>query len=149
MTKHTPAPWTVESDDGIDWTVLHNQVRIAVECSENNARLIAAAPEFAPRLITGDGSFPGACIIASGVAWAHTGDWLEELGLLGRVDFFQVTMPYPLNRDFIQTIRTRYEKILVIDPNNKNALKNIAVTYTNLGNPEKAKEYISNLQAVP
>ena len=76
---------------------------------------IAAAPEFAPRLITGDGSFPGACIIASGVAWAHTGDWLEELGLLGRVDFFQVTMPYPLNRDFIQTIRTRYEKILVIE----------------------------------
>ena len=76
---------------------------------------IAAAPEFAPRLTAGDGSSPGACIIASGVAWAHTGDWLEELGLLGRVDFFQVTMPYPLNRDFIQTVRTRYEKILVIE----------------------------------
>jgi len=56
---------------------------------------IAGAPEFAPRLTAGDGSYPGACIIASGVAWAHTGDWLEELGLLGRVDFFQVTMPYP------------------------------------------------------
>jgi hypothetical protein len=45
MNKHTPAPWTVESDDGIDWTVLHNQFRIAVECSENNASLIAAAPD--------------------------------------------------------------------------------------------------------
>ena len=62
---------------------------------------IAGAPEFAPRLTAGDGSYPGVCIIASGVACAHTGDWLEELGLLGRVDFFQVTMPYPLNRDFI------------------------------------------------
>ena len=76
---------------------------------------IAAAPEFAPQLTAGDGSYPGICIIASGVACAHTGDWLEELGLLGRVDFFQVTMPYPLNRDFIHTVRTRYEKILVIE----------------------------------
>ena len=66
-------------------------------------------------MTAGDGSYPGACIIASGVACAHTGDWLEELGLLGRVDFFQVTMPYPLNRDFIQTVHTRYEKILVIE----------------------------------
>ena len=49
------------------------------------------------------------------MAWAHTGDWLEDLGLLGQVDFFQVTMPYPLHRDFIQTIRTRYEKVLVIE----------------------------------
>jgi indolepyruvate ferredoxin oxidoreductase alpha subunit len=76
---------------------------------------IAGTPEFAPRLDAGDGSYPGACIIASGVAWAHTGDWLEELGLLGRVDFFQVTMPYPLNRDFIHTIHTRYDQILVLE----------------------------------
>ena len=76
---------------------------------------IAGAPEFAPQLTPGDGSHPGVCVIAGGVAFAHTGDWLEELGLLGRVDFFQVTMPYPLNRDFIHTVRTRYEKILVIE----------------------------------
>ena len=76
---------------------------------------IAGAPEFAPQLTAGDGSHPGVCVIAAGVAFAHTGDWLEELGLLGRVDFFQVTMPYPLNRDFIHTVRTRYEKILVIE----------------------------------
>jgi indolepyruvate ferredoxin oxidoreductase alpha subunit len=76
---------------------------------------IAGAPEFAPRLTAGDGSYPGACIIASGVACAHTGDWLEELGLLGRVDYYQVTMPYPLNLDFINTVHTQYEKILVIE----------------------------------
>jgi indolepyruvate ferredoxin oxidoreductase alpha subunit len=76
---------------------------------------IGGAPEFAPQLTAGDGSYPGVGIIAAGVAFAHTGDWLEELGLLGRVDFFQVTMPYPLNRDFINTVRTRYEKILVLE----------------------------------
>ena len=76
---------------------------------------IAGAPEFAPQLTPGDGSHPGVCVIAGGVAFAHTGDWLEEVGLLGRVDFFQVTMPYPLNRGFIHTVRTRYEKILVIE----------------------------------
>jgi indolepyruvate ferredoxin oxidoreductase alpha subunit len=76
---------------------------------------IAGLPEFAPRLTAGDGSYPGVCIIASGVACAHTADWLEELGLLGRVDFFQVTMPYPLNRNFINSVQTRYEKILVIE----------------------------------
>lgn len=36
--------WTIESDDGIDWTVLDQQVRIAVECTERNANLIANAP---------------------------------------------------------------------------------------------------------
>jgi indolepyruvate ferredoxin oxidoreductase alpha subunit len=76
---------------------------------------IAALPEFVPGLIPGDGSHPGACIIASGVAFAHTWDWLNELDLLGRVDFFQVTMPYPLNRNFTETINSRYEKILVIE----------------------------------
>lgn len=45
---HTPGPWNVESDDGVDFTVLggkSSQVRIAVECSERDARLIARAPE--------------------------------------------------------------------------------------------------------
>lgn len=76
---------------------------------------IAALPEFAPILTPGDGSHPGACIIASGVAFAHTWDWLAEWGLVGRVDFYQVTMPYPLNREFIDTINSWYKKILVIE----------------------------------
>ena len=52
--KHTPGPWTVESDDGVDFTVLggkSSQVRIAVECSELNGRLIAAAPELLEALL--------------------------------------------------------------------------------------------------
>ncbi len=76
---------------------------------------IAGEPDFAPRLTPGDGSYPETCIIASGVAFAHTWDLLEDMGLLGRVDFYQVTMPYPLNRDFIRQISGHYRQILVIE----------------------------------
>jgi indolepyruvate ferredoxin oxidoreductase alpha subunit len=76
---------------------------------------IAALPEFAPEFTPGDGSYPGACLIASGVVSAHTWDWLNTWDLWGRVDFYQVTMPYPLHRDFIATINSRYYKILVME----------------------------------
>jgi indolepyruvate ferredoxin oxidoreductase alpha subunit len=76
---------------------------------------IAAQPEFYPTLTPGDGSHPGVCLIASGVAFAHTWDLLDELGLLGKIDFYQVTMPYPLNVDFIRHINGAYQKILVIE----------------------------------
>ena len=76
---------------------------------------IAREPEFYPLLTCGDGSYPGTCIIASGVACAHTWDLLDETGLLGKVDFYQVTMPYPLNREFIRRGNSTYHKILVIE----------------------------------
>ncbi|MGQ9687751.1 MAG: thiamine pyrophosphate-dependent enzyme [Desulfobaccales bacterium] len=72
-------------------------------------------PAFAPRLTAGDGGFPTACVVASGVAFAHTWDMLEELGLLGKVDLYQVIMPYPLNRDFVQTMRQKYRQVLVFE----------------------------------
>jgi indolepyruvate ferredoxin oxidoreductase, alpha subunit len=87
---------------------LHRQLNDKIE-------QIATAAECAPQLTPGDCSYPRICIIASGVAFAHTGDWLDELGLTGRVDFFQVTMPYPLNRDFIHQIKIGYQKVLVIE----------------------------------
>ncbi len=87
---------------------LHRQL------NEKIAR-IAAEPDFAPLLTPGDGSYPETCIIASGVAFAHTWDLLEDMGLLGRVDFYQVTMPHPLNRDFIRQITGHYRRILVIE----------------------------------
>jgi indolepyruvate ferredoxin oxidoreductase, alpha subunit len=76
---------------------------------------IAREPGLAPRLTAGDGSPGGRCIIASGVAWAHTWDLLAEMGRLGKIDFYQVPMPYPLHRDFIRDIQTRYQYILVIE----------------------------------
>lgn len=84
------------------------------ELNQKIAR-IAREPEFYPLLTAGDGSYPGTCIIASGVAWAHTWDLLDETGLLGKVDFYQVTMPYPLNGEFIRRVNMTYQKILVIE----------------------------------
>ncbi len=71
--------------------------------------------DFYPALTPGDGSHPGTCIIASGVAFAHTWDLLDDLGLLGQVDFYQVTMPYPLNRDFVREVNRVYHQVLVIE----------------------------------
>ncbi len=76
---------------------------------------IAAELEFYPALTPGDGSQPRTCLIASGVAFAHTYDLLDDLGLLGQIDFYQVTMPYPLNRDFIREVDRVYDKILVLE----------------------------------
>lgn len=70
---------------------------------------------FYPSSIAGDGTFNRCCIISSGVAYAYTYEILEDLGLLGKVDFFKVDLPYPLNRNFIEKINAEYEKILVIE----------------------------------
>lgn len=76
---------------------------------------ISQEKEWAPVLTFGDGSYPGACLIASGVALAHTWDLLEEMGLLGRLDLYQVTMPYPLNQGFLKHLKATYQKILVLE----------------------------------
>lgn len=89
-------------------TGLHRQLNEKI-------RHLAAEPEFYPGLAAGDGSYPGTCVVASGVAFAHTWDLLEDLGLLGRVDLYQVIMPYPLNRDFIARMAERYSRVLVLE----------------------------------
>ena len=76
---------------------------------------IAAEEEFFPILTPGDDSFPGVCIIASGVALAHTWDLLAEMELLRRLDLYQVTMPYPLHRNFISHIKSRYQRVLILE----------------------------------
>ena len=42
-----------------------------------------------------------------------------------------------------------YQRVLNINPNNKDAIRNMAVTYTNTGNTAKAQEYNSRLQSIP
>lgn len=76
---------------------------------------IAADPEYAPVLTPGDGSRPGTAIVASGVAFSHTWDLLESLGLLGRIDIYQVILPYPLSGDFIRKIQLDYKRVLVLE----------------------------------
>ncbi len=84
---------------------------------ELNAKLdrIAREPEFFPGLAPGDDSHRGMCVIASGVAFANTWDLLADLDLLGRLDLYQVTLPFPLHRDFIEQVKTRYHSILVLE----------------------------------
>ncbi|MBN1662235.1 MAG: indolepyruvate ferredoxin oxidoreductase subunit alpha [Deltaproteobacteria bacterium] len=76
---------------------------------------IAEEDAYRPRCFTGDKSKKEFSIIASGVAFAHAYDLLDDLGLSGKVDLYQVTLPYPLHKDFIEQIRSQYEKILVIE----------------------------------
>jgi len=76
---------------------------------------IAQEPDFAPRLTPGDGFRAGTGIVAAGVAWAHTWDLLAELDLLGKIDLYQVTMPYPLHRDFRRQVNSLYQRVLVLE----------------------------------
>ncbi len=55
------------------------------------------------------------CVITSGVAFAHTYELMEEMGLFNRIDLFQVLLPFPLNKRFIDMIRSDYEEALVVE----------------------------------
>ena len=76
---------------------------------------ISREPAFAPLLHPGDGSSPRTCLVASGVVFAHTWDLLKELGVLGTIDFYQIAMPYPLHRDFVEVMPLMYDKVLVLE----------------------------------
>uniref|UniRef100_A0A7C3ZA69 Indolepyruvate oxidoreductase subunit IorA n=1 Tax=Desulfobacca acetoxidans TaxID=60893 RepID=A0A7C3ZA69_9BACT len=76
---------------------------------------IAREPALAPLLTPGDGSAPRTCIVASGVAAAHTWDLLDDLDLLNKIDFYQVVLPYPLNQDFIEVTRFLYDRVLILE----------------------------------
>ena len=76
---------------------------------------IAEEPAFNPVLAPGGGSRPRTCIVASGVAFAHASELLDTLGPEGRIDLYQVRLAYPLHKPFIEEIRKRYEKVLVLE----------------------------------
>jgi indolepyruvate ferredoxin oxidoreductase, alpha subunit len=54
-------------------------------------------------------------IVSSGVAAAHTGEILKELGLWQTIPFYQVLQPFPLHSDFITHCIESYDEILVIE----------------------------------
>lgn len=84
---------------------------------ELNAKIdrLATDDRFRPRLTPGDGSFPGMCVVAAGICHATAADLLEAQGLLGKIDLFQVRMPYPLHTGFIAELKTRYHKVLMLE----------------------------------
>jgi indolepyruvate ferredoxin oxidoreductase, alpha subunit len=54
-------------------------------------------------------------VIVSGVAAAHAKEIMKELGLWDKIPLFQVIQPYPLHRNFISSICTDYDEVLVIE----------------------------------
>lgn len=76
---------------------------------------VAKEPAWQPRYTKGDGSRPAVAIVASGIAYANMVDLLDELGLSGTIDLYQVLMPYPLNPDFIADLRDQYERLLILE----------------------------------
>lgn len=82
-----------------------------------NAKLekVAKEPAWQPRQTKGNDSRQGVAIVASGIAYANLVDILEELGLTGTIDIYQVLMPYPLNPDFIDQLRKQYDNLLILE----------------------------------
>jgi len=76
---------------------------------------IARDRRFYPRLMSRGSDGGRRCIVASGVACAHTCDILRDLGLWDAVDLYKVDLPFPLNEDFIAHVQDRYEDILVLE----------------------------------
>ncbi len=76
---------------------------------------IAEEPDWQPRLTPGDGSRPRQALVASGIVYAHLLDLLSELDLAGTIDLYQVLMPYPLAPAFSETLRTGYDRVLVLE----------------------------------
>jgi indolepyruvate ferredoxin oxidoreductase, alpha subunit len=87
---------------------LHRQLNDKIDRISREAAL-------APLLHAGDGSSPRTCLVASGVAFAHAWDLLEDLGVLGAMDFYQVIVPYPLHRDFVEVMPLLYDRVLVLE----------------------------------
>lgn len=54
-------------------------------------------------------------IVSSGVAFANTFELLEDMGLTEEIDLYQVRMPFPLNKRFVNDLREHYEQVLVIE----------------------------------
>jgi len=80
-----------------------------------NLEQIATEEQWQPRLQPGDGRFARTALVASGIVYGHLVDLLDELGLSGQVDLFQVLMPYPLSPDFSQKLQRDYDRVLVLE----------------------------------
>ncbi|MCM2264808.1 MAG: indolepyruvate ferredoxin oxidoreductase subunit alpha [Desulfuromonadales bacterium] len=76
---------------------------------------LAVDERFRPQVTSGDGSFPGMCVVAAGICFATAADRLEAQGLLGSVDLCQVRMPYPLHAGFIAELKQRYQRVLLLE----------------------------------
>ncbi|SHJ52348.1 indolepyruvate ferredoxin oxidoreductase alpha subunit [Malonomonas rubra DSM 5091] len=80
-----------------------------------NLEKIAIESDWQPKLTPGNGSQPRTALVASGIVYGNLVDLLEELGLAGQIDLYQVLMPYPLSPNFKQQLHQDYDRVLVLE----------------------------------
>lgn len=55
------------------------------------------------------------CIICSGISFAHAFELVHSLGIADAIDLYRVIMPYPLHVPFIEMVKQRYQRVLVLE----------------------------------
>ena len=55
------------------------------------------------------------CILGSGVVLTYAWEVLKVLGLLDKIPLYRAKMPFPLNKDFIDFLLEKYDRILVLE----------------------------------
>lgn len=101
--------------DPIRWAATPRAVLDLHRKLSQKLRRLAADERLAPSHTPGDGSYPRTCLVGSGVAFAHARDVLDELGLGGKLDLYQVTAPFPLAAGFDRNLKADYDRVLVIE----------------------------------
>lgn len=96
---------------------LHGQLNQKMEA-------ISRLKELYPRLVNhtkpADGAEsapngPAVCVVASGVALAHTQEIFADLGLEETIALYQIPMPYPLPPAFRDELLNRYARVLILE----------------------------------
>ena len=87
---------------------LHGQLNRKLDAVATHAPL-------APVRTNGADAAPRRCILASGVAWAHVMDLLEDLGLHDAIALYKATMPYPLDPAFLDSLASGFDAVLVVE----------------------------------
>lgn len=84
---------------------------------ENKLAALAENEKTAPILRNPDArkDRPRKAVVASGVAAAHTGEIMRDLGVWDTVPFYQVLQPFPLHTAFIKELIESHEEVLVIE----------------------------------
>ena len=92
--------------------------------------------------------------------YAKNGDYVTAISMYNKVEKLDAAILTSINaynntgncyavlKQYDKAIEN-YKKALAFDPTNKSALQNIAITYNNLGQSDKAKEYNARLQGLP
>jgi indolepyruvate ferredoxin oxidoreductase alpha subunit len=75
---------------------------------------LAREPGLQPQLLN-PGIDGDTCVAASGVALANAREVMADLGLLESVPLYQVTVPYPLNSEFVEKLLDDFARVLVIE----------------------------------